>query len=209
MGVVGNMAKMGNDRPGEYEFKEFQAEFNATANLLGEVYLIIGTDSGFESTTSYYLDDISITWDEAAAQPIVTRAQAAQMLFDIAERPSADPAHCPFQDVAVDNPNIEAITWAQEHGYSGGYGDGRFGPEDGMTVEQTMVMIYRFFGSSKADLSVPDHFQDGSQVSFWAKEAVAWAIAGEVFQPKELIAPQALITAEELTACLGQIAVRR
>ena len=92
MVVVGDMAKTENLRPDEYEFKKFTAEFDTAANILGEVYLVIGTDSGFEATTSYYLDDISITWEEAAQQPVVTRGQAAQMLFNIADRPSADPA---------------------------------------------------------------------------------------------------------------------
>lgn len=63
MVVVGDMAKTENNRSGEYEFKEFQAEFDVAANSLGEVFLIIGTDSGFEATTSYYLDDISVSWD--------------------------------------------------------------------------------------------------------------------------------------------------
>lgn len=66
MSVVGDMAKTENNRPGEYEFKEFQAEFDVTADDAGQVYLIIGTDSGFESVTSYYLDDITVTWEEAA-----------------------------------------------------------------------------------------------------------------------------------------------
>ncbi len=66
MVVVGDMTKTENNHPGEYEFKEFQAEFDVATNILGEVYLIIGTDSGFEATTSYYLDDISVTWTEIA-----------------------------------------------------------------------------------------------------------------------------------------------
>lgn len=62
MTVVGDMSKTENNRPGEYAFKAFTAEFHVTANDKGEVYLIIGTDSGFEATTSYYLDDISVAW---------------------------------------------------------------------------------------------------------------------------------------------------
>ena len=58
MVVVGDMAKTENLRPGEYEFKKFTAEFDTAANILGEVYLVIGTDSGFEATTSYYLDEL-------------------------------------------------------------------------------------------------------------------------------------------------------
>lgn len=116
MVAVGNMAKEENNRPGEYEFKEFTAEFDTAANVLGEVYLVIGTDSAFEATTSYYLDDISVTWEEAAQQSAVTRAQAAQMLWNTAGRPGADPAQCPFRDVSADNPNRESITWAQQSG---------------------------------------------------------------------------------------------
>ncbi len=207
MVVVGDMAKTGNDRPGEYEFKEFTAEFDVAANVLGEVYLIIGTDSGFEATTSYYLDDISVAWEEVVPRPAATRAQAAQMLFGTADRPSADPAKCPFQDVAADSQNIEAITWAWENGYLGGYGGGLFGPEDTMTVEQAMVMIYRFFGSPAADQSVLARYEDGAQVSPWARDAVAWTIASEIFRPDGQISPQAPVTVEALTACLGQIVV--
>lgn len=207
MAVVGDMAKTENNRPGEYEFKEFAAEFDTAANVLGEVYLVIGTDSGFEATTSYYLDDISVAWEEAARQPDATRAQAAQMLFNTADRPGADPAKCPFRDVAQDNAHIEAITWAQENGYLGGYGDGLFGPEDRMTIEQAMAMIYRFFSCPAADRSVLNRYEDGDQVSAWARDAVAWTIANGVFRPDQTISPQAAITVEELAACLGQIAV--
>ena len=76
-----------------------------------------------------------------------------------------------------------------------------------MTVEQAMVMIYRFFSSPAADLSAMDCYEDESQVSPWARNAVAWTIANVVFQPDGIISPQARITVEELTHCLGQIAV--
>ena len=207
MAVVGDMAKTENNRPGEYEFKEFTAGFDVTANVRGEVYLIIGTDSGFEATTSYYLDDIAVDWSESAVQPVVSRALAAQMLFGVADRPSADPAGCAFSDVAADDPHIEAITWAQENGYLDGYGGGLFGPGDAMTVEQALVMIYRFFGSPEADLSVLDQLTGAAKISPWAKDAAAWTIANEIYSPGGEISPQSAITVELLTACLSQIAV--
>lgn len=84
------------------------------------------------------------------------------------------PEKCPFEDVAVSDPNIDAITWAQENGYLDGYGNGVFGSEDSMTVEQAMVMIYRFFSSPFADQSVLNSYEDGDLVSSWAKDAMAW-----------------------------------
>lgn len=207
MVIVGDMAKTESRCTGAYEFKEFSAEFDAAANALGEIYLIIGTDSGFEAATSYYLDDISVSWEEAGRQPIVTRAQAARMLFHTADRPSADPANCPFQDVAVGDPNREAITWAQEGGVLVGCGSGMFCPEKPMTVEQALVMIWRFVGSPAADLSVLSAYSDHMQLSAWARDSAAWAIANGVYQPNEKIGPTEPITMEQLSRCLGQIAV--
>ncbi len=77
MVVVGDMAKPENNRPGEYEFKQFQAQVTAAANAQGKVFLIIGTDSGFEATTSYYLDDIQVAWEGAEQPPAGGSAQPA------------------------------------------------------------------------------------------------------------------------------------
>ena len=43
------------------------------------------TDSGFEGVTSYYLDDISVSWADTATASI-TRGDAVKMLFDHAHR---------------------------------------------------------------------------------------------------------------------------
>ena len=204
MMVVGDMAKTENNRPGEYEFKEFHAEFDAAADIRGEVYLIIATDSGFEATTSYYLDDITVSWADTE-QPAVTRGQAAQMLFDTADRANADPGSCTFQDVAGDAPYAGAVAWAQQNGYVNGYGNGRFGPEDSMTVEQAMVMIYRFFGSPAADLSKLDSLECGGQISPWAREGMAWTLANGFLRSTEEVFPRSAISMEDLTCSLGQI----
>ena len=206
MVIVGDMTKTENNRPGEYEFKEFQVELETVANIRGEIYLIIGTDSGFEATTSYYLDDISVQWKDTE-QPAVTRAQAAQMLFHAADRASADPTACSFRDVAVDAPYAEAVAWVQQNGYLSGYGNVLFGPENNMTVEQAMVMIYRFFGKPTADPVALSSIQGGDQVSVWAKDAVAWTLTSEILKTTSSISPQAPITLEELTYSIGQIVV--
>ena len=76
-----------------------------------------------------------------------------------------------------------------------------------MTVEQAMVMIYRFWGSPDVDTSVLNRYEDGGLVSAWARDAVAWTIVNEVFCPNVVISPKRPITVEELTICLGQIVV--
>ena len=62
MKVVGNMAKQDEMNPDGYDFNVYELTVSAAANENGEVYLIIGTDSGFESTTAYYIDDVELSW---------------------------------------------------------------------------------------------------------------------------------------------------
>lgn len=63
MQVVGNLAKNSVTMFDAYEFNYIELSFTVTANADGCVYLIIGTDSGFEGTSNYYLDDIELSWN--------------------------------------------------------------------------------------------------------------------------------------------------
>lgn len=86
-----------------------------------------------------------------------------------------------------------------------GADDGRFGPEDSMTVEQAMVIIYRFFGSPAVDLSILAEIEGSARISPWARNAAAWAMACGIFKPAKTISPQDPITMEKLTYSISQI----
>ena len=205
MTVVGTLAKEENNRPGEYEFNEIETKVIARTDEAGTAYLVIGTDSGFEGVTSYYLDDISVSWADTS-EVSVTRGDAAKMLFDHAHRWDEIVGTPTFTDVDWDAPYAQAVAWAEQNGYLGGYGNGFFGPEDAMTVEQAMVMIYRLFGSPKVtDADILDRYQDGGQVSPWARDAVAFAISNKLLEPGDAIQPQSPITMKALRYAIGQI----
>ena len=76
------------------------------------------TDSGFEGVTSYYLDDISVSWADTATVSI-TRGDAVKMLFDHAHRWDEAVGPPTFTDVAWDAPYAEAVAWAEQNGYLG------------------------------------------------------------------------------------------
>ncbi len=203
--VVGNLAKEEINRPGEYEFNEIETKVIARTDEAGTAYLVIGTDSGFEGVTSYYLDDISVSWTDTATVSI-TRGDAVKMLFDHAHRWDEAVGPPTFTDVAWDAPYAEAVAWAEQNGYLGGYGNGFFGPEDMMSVEQAMVMIYRLFGSPKVtDAGVLDSYKDASQISPWARDAVAFSITNKLLVPDGKILPQSPISVKALRYAIGQI----
>lgn len=203
--VVGTLAKEENNRPGEYEFNEMETSVVARTDETGAAYLVIGTDSGFEGVSSYYLDDIFVSWADTATVS-VTRSDAVKMLFDHAHRWDETVGTPTFTDVAWDAPYAQAVAWAEQNGYLGGYSNGFFGPEDMMSVEQAMVMIYRLFGSPKvADTRVLDQYEDASQISSWARDAVAFAITNKLLEPGDAIHPQSPITMKALRYAIGQI----
>lgn len=203
--VVGNLAKEEINRPGEYEFNEIETKVIARTDEAGTAYLVIGTDSGFEGVTSFYLDDISVSWADTATVSI-TRGDAVKMLFDHAHRWDEAVGPPTFTDVAWDAPYAEAVAWAEQNGYLGGYGNGFFGPEDMMSVEQAMVMIYRLCGSPKVtDAGVLDSYKDASQISPWARDAVAFSITNKLLVPDGKILPQSPISVKALCYAIGQI----
>lgn len=63
MAMVGTIEKHETLEPGKYELNDYNATLKMTANQEGKAYLIIGTDSGFEGTTSYYISNISLKWN--------------------------------------------------------------------------------------------------------------------------------------------------
>lgn len=166
MAIIGTIAKTDSQRPGEYEFKPFAFTAEAVPGADGKVYLIFGTDSGFEGTSSWYVDDLSVQWVEKRNET-VTRGEAVQLLYDAASAFSADEPE--FQDVDLSSPYWYALGWAQSSGYISGFG-GRFAPEDRLSVEQAMSILYRYAGSpevSSADLP---------GVAPWARQSTAWAL---------------------------------
>ena len=55
------------------------------------------------------------------------------------------------------------------------------------------------------DVDILDRYQDGGQVSPWARDAVAWTITNKLLEPGDAIQPQSPITMKTLRYAIGQI----
>lgn len=85
-----------------------------------------------------------------------------------------------FTDVADNAYYANGVAWASANDIVGGYGNGKFGPEDPITREQMATILYRYSEykgydvTGTADLST---FTDADTVSDYATAAMAWANA--------------------------------
>ena len=116
----------------------------------------------------------------------ITRAEMAQVLWNLEGRPAAHGNALAFDDVAEGDWFARAVAWASSVGIFQGYGDtGLFGPDDVLTREQSAAVMMRWERlcgkdvSDRADLSL---FPDANETSDWAIESVSWAVAADIIR---------------------------
>jgi len=103
----------------------------------------------------------------------LSRAQLAQILYNMEGRPAVDGGSA-FADVKDGSWCASAVSWTNRNGIAGGYGDGRFGPNDAITREQLAVMLWRYAGSPSAS-SRELGFTDAGTAGAYALDALHWA----------------------------------
>ena len=135
----------------------------------------------------------------------LSRAQLAQILYNQAETPATS-GSSDFSDVERGAWYHSAICWAVEQGIVGGYGDGRFGPDDPITREQLAVMLWRGAGQpTPPNLLLT--FPDADQASGYALDALRWAVEQGVLSGKSggLLDPQGQATRAEAAQMLRNL----
>ena len=106
---------------------------------------------------------------------IVTRGELAIMLYEQAGKPEVNSDGI-YTDVDTDSRYFQAVRWITSQGLMGGYGDGSFGPEDTLTREQLMVILWRYAGSPMLmDYPGLTQYSDVEEISRFAQSAMAWA----------------------------------
>ena len=108
----------------------------------------------------------------------LSRGMLAQILYNQEGRPSAGGNS--FTDVPVGEWFTDAVSWAASNAIVSGYSSGAFGPSDDITREQFILILYRYAQMKGYDVSVSGTanllgYADASQISDYAREAMAWA----------------------------------
>ena len=164
-------------------------------------------------------DDIYYVWDNGlmngmdeaqtifAPQGTTTRAQFATVIYRMAGSPAVteeDYAKCPFTDL-VDDWYKDAVVWAYNAKVVNGVSDTTFVPDQEITREQMVAMLYRYSGETGAagDLS---KIKDADAISEYAKPAVAWAVSSGIVtgHPDGTFDPQGNATREQMAAIMAR-----
>ena len=108
-----------------------------------------------------------------------TRGQLVTILYRAEGSPVVEEKN-QFSDVPTGKWYSKAVSWASANKIVSGYGNGRFGPNDGVTREQMVTILRRYAESKqidtekKADLS---SYTDYKAISTYAVTPMQWAVA--------------------------------
>ena len=108
-----------------------------------------------------------------------SRSMVATVLYRLEGQPDQALASA-YNDVSDDAWYADSVAWAAENGIVNGYGDGKFGPNDSVTREQFVVMLWRYVGSPEANDRDLAAFTDADQINSYALEALCWAVENGV-----------------------------
>ncbi len=112
----------------------------------------------------------------------LSRGMLAQILYNYEGKPAVGSGGS-FPDVASGAWYENAVKRASASGIVAGYANGNFGPNDPITREQLVVVLWRRAGSPIPANSIP--FIDYNDIREYARDAVRWAYGSGIVTGKE------------------------
>ena len=163
--------------------------FHDSVKYVYEQSLMVGTSN---TTFSPYMD--------------TSRGMIVTILWRLEGEPEATAASS-FSDVAAGAYYAKAVAWGNENGIALGYGNGRFGSDDTITREQLAAILHRYAQYKGADVGAGgalSAFNDGAEVSGYAREAMAWSVEQGIITGKDggILDPKGTATRAEAAAML-------
>jgi M6 family metalloprotease-like protein len=142
-----------------------------------------------------------------------SRGMVVTMLYRMEGEPAVS-AEGRFTDVPEKQYYAPAVAWATEAGLIQGYGDGTFRPDESITREQLVTILYRYGErrgydmTRRADLS---GFFDVGQISPYARESMSWAKAAGLLNGADWggIDPKGRAERGQIAAILGRFLGRQ
>ena len=138
----------------------------------------VDVDDTFYEAVKYVSENGLMTGveeDVFAPYGAFTRAQIATVLYRLEKEPAVEFA-ATFPDVLENQWFAKAVLWGNSKGILLGHDTGKFGPDDGVTFEQMLTILYRYAALKGYDTAARADVT-GFECSDYAAEAVSWAAA--------------------------------
>ena len=151
----------------------------------------VGNDTPFTDvkTTDWFYNEVQYVYEHGlmsgtssttfAPNVTTTRGMIVTILHRMEGTPPA--TGTVFTDVRAGQWYTDAVAWASAKNIVGGYGNGKFGPDDPITREQMATILYRYSQYKSYDTAVSgglSGFTDSAKISSYAIDAVQWAVGG-------------------------------
>ena len=108
----------------------------------------------------------------------ITRGQMVQILYNYYGEDCG--TNSGFSDVPSSVWYAKAVTWASKKGVVSGYSNGTFGPDNQLTREQMVTILYNVAGRPATNTSALAQFNDRGQVAAYAVNGFSWAVSNKV-----------------------------
>ena len=108
----------------------------------------------------------------------ITRGQMVQILYNYYGEDCG--TNSGFSDVPSSVWYAKAVTWASKKGVASGYSNGTFGPDNQLTREQMVTILYNVAGRPATNTSALAQFNDRGQVAAYAVNGFSWAVSNKV-----------------------------
>lgn len=141
----------------------------------------------------------------------MSRVELVTVIWRLAGKPDFTNTDKPnFTDCTAGAWYTAALNWATKHEIVNGMGDGTFAPDEPVTREQIVTIIYRYAKLVEADVSAEADFTDfvdSAAVSSYAKDAMSWAVGIGLIQGDQdhAINPKANATRAEVATMMMRL----
>lgn len=119
--------------------------------------------------------------DKSSPNGVVTRAQLVQILYAMENKPEVKADM--FSDVKKGKWFWAAVNWAAANGIVSGYENGKFGPNDAVTRQQMIAILYQYAKETGANIASKGNlaqFRDAGLLSNYAVAPMKWAVGNGI-----------------------------
>ena len=184
----GDAVQVTENADGTYTFTMPNGQVTITATFVeteapvGEPFLDVNEGDWFYDAVAYAYENglmDGVGGNRFAPNSATTRGMLVTILYRLEGEPAVT-GEAGFDDVAAGQWYTDAVIWAAANDIVNGIGDNQFGPENTLTREQLVTMLYRYAQNKGYDVTASadlSGYPDAGQIQSWAQEAMTWAVA--------------------------------